>query len=319
MKRQCFQWTLRGLLFLTTACAIGAGVFASRQRREREVIAWLNESGASVTVETNGPDWLRSLAGDHYFQHATVVQFSLGYPIGTAPPATIQVEEVRRLEALPKLRLLDLDRFAVCEETLTALGRLRAIEILTIGRSYNGGMAAVERLADAHPDWAIDLAPAERLYHSVAMRHDKAIFGTLKTLEAVFDMRTAARWKLTATKWKRGALDEIAAQRQPIAGLETLRRQDEQQEQLDPGSLRFELAYIRCVTDLANLKMIRARGDHPTASTADSFRDAADKLIALVQDDLKQGLLDTFDTVDALQIAGDVLIATCKAADSEAA
>lgn len=259
MKRRRFQWTLRGLFFLTTACAIGAGVLASRYRREREVIAWLNESGASVTVETNGPDWLRNLAGDRYFQHATVVEFALGYP-GNAPPKTFLADDARRLEALPKLRLLDLNGFVVSEETLAGLGRLPAIEVLTIGRGYTGGMAAVERLADAHPGWAIDLAPAERLYHSVAMRHDKTIFGTLKTLDAVFDMRTAARWKLAAAKWKRGALDEIAAQRQLIAGLDTLRRQDEQQEQLDPGSLRFELAYIRCAVALANLRNWSSNG-----------------------------------------------------------
>lgn len=94
------QFRLRTLLALTTLCSLALafwGVYIQPYRHEARLIARLQDHGAMVATETEGPAWLRSIAGDRFFRR--IVQVDLGDPKTTD-------DDLRRLAAAPRLRAL---------------------------------------------------------------------------------------------------------------------------------------------------------------------------------------------------------------------
>jgi hypothetical protein len=252
------QWTLRSLFILTTACAVFAAIEA-RHCREREAIKWLEGIGAHVTVETTGPAWLRELVGDRWFEHAVKVErFEDGMkPDGPLGCTLLTLDDIDKLGRLPKLRSLNLRMMLITDEALQRLGRFGSLEDLSLGGRCTCSMAAIEELADAHPDWAIDMALAEHLYRSAAVTHS---VGTLDLSEALFSMQTAAAWKLACNKYKSGRQSEIAAHQQHLDWLMKLQQQVEDlaTDGLAGGGT-FELAFVKCAIADARLRLTLAR------------------------------------------------------------
>lgn len=92
-KRRRFQFSLRSLMIFTLICAVGSAWVARRieqKRREREAADAIVELGGQVAYDYQvnptggfvasakppGPDWLRTLFGEHFFSELKVVNLN---------------------------------------------------------------------------------------------------------------------------------------------------------------------------------------------------------------------------------------------------
>ena len=94
-RRRYLTFSLRTLFVLLTALAVWLGVVVNRAREQREAVKAIEALGGILfydwqlgrprginyllprprQAEPPGPEWLRKLIGDHYFQNVDVVYF----------------------------------------------------------------------------------------------------------------------------------------------------------------------------------------------------------------------------------------------------
>lgn len=123
-RRRYPTFSLRTFFVTLTACAVWLGIIVHQAREQREAVKAIETLDASVSYDwgftdprrPSGPDWLRRIVGDDYFQTATVVS------IWTPEPVTHSdvMRLVPHLQRLRSLRLVNI-LWPVREETLREL------------------------------------------------------------------------------------------------------------------------------------------------------------------------------------------------------
>jgi hypothetical protein len=158
-KRRRFQFSLRTLLILTTALAVGSGWLGrkiDRKRKEREAIAGIEVAGGSVwydyqqgpVAEPSGPGWLRGVLGDNFFSEVVKAHL-VGNSIGDAGLANVK--------GLPHLRALELSGAYVNEAGLANLKDLTELELLDLSTT-NVSNAELANIKDLPRLESLDLS-----------------------------------------------------------------------------------------------------------------------------------------------------------------
>lgn len=158
-KRRRLQFSLRTLLILTTAVAVGSGWLGrkiERKRKEREAIAGIAEAGGSVwydyqqgpAAEPAGPAWLRGVLGDNFFSEVVKARL-VGNSIGDAGLANVK--------GLPQLRALELSGAYVNEVGLANLKDLTELELLDLSTT-NVSNAELANIKDLTRLQSLDLS-----------------------------------------------------------------------------------------------------------------------------------------------------------------
>lgn len=196
--RRRLQWSVRGLLGLTTMCAIVLAAVLAPRIRERATIDWLEGQKARCRTDAFGPDWLRKLIGDRYLLHVVWAD-------------------------LRKCDVTDVDLVR-----LTHLPRLNAVSLLGSQVTVDG----VERISGQLRAVWVDVLPADSLYRIAPDRIARIVkapsglhypgLSSTSLSEAILEFQLAARWK-TAWADSRGSRgDQLAVRRQLLHALERL-------------------------------------------------------------------------------------------------
>jgi hypothetical protein len=165
--RRWLRFSLRTFLWVLTALCIWLGVKVNQARRQKEAVEALLDLGATVRYahqrddtnptefdsnkELGVPDWLRRLAGDHFFQNAVLVQFS----------APVTDKDLVHLVALPHIACLivsDQESYETHDTTDAGLAHLprpdRLIQIAVpntrIGDAFLKRLAGARELQTLH-------------------------------------------------------------------------------------------------------------------------------------------------------------------------
>lgn len=176
------QWSVRGLLSLTTVCAVALAVILAPRIRERATIDWLKGKHAPLQTETFGPNWLRIILGDRYLQHVVSVDLR---------KCDISEADLARLASLPRLRGL----------------ALRGSRV-----QVNG----VERMWNRLRDVTVDVLPADGMYRRTMIGRGRSVS------EAVAEFQMSAQWKMGWADSHGTRSDQLAVRRQFLHSLEEL-------------------------------------------------------------------------------------------------
>ena len=111
-RRRWLRFSLRTMLLLVTVLSIWLGVKVNQARRQKEAVAALRESGATVRYahqqsdanpriylveqDLDVPRWLRDLTGDDFFQSVALVEFM----------RPVTDDDLTHLAALPEIETL---------------------------------------------------------------------------------------------------------------------------------------------------------------------------------------------------------------------
>jgi hypothetical protein len=117
--RRWLRFSLRTMLLVVTVLCVWLGVKVNQARRQKEAVAALEELGATIYYAhqrqeeddlrfdagrpPNVPNWLRELAGDHFFQRAVWLFFS----------RELADKDLVHLAALPHIEHLNLGRAGI--------------------------------------------------------------------------------------------------------------------------------------------------------------------------------------------------------------
>jgi hypothetical protein len=156
------QFSLRALLITVTGLAIWLGVEVNNARRQREIVSAVREAGGEVQYDWQldaghfdwmtgfketgathapGPEWLRRIAGDEFFQ--TVVAVCI-----VENPA-ITEERLPAIDELPALSMLILYDTQIDDRSLKRISKLHKLTYLGISRT-NVTDAGMNHLARLH-------------------------------------------------------------------------------------------------------------------------------------------------------------------------
>ena len=160
-KRRWFQYSLRTLLVLVAAIGVVLATVvipAVRQRRAVERVraldGWIGydyrfhvDGTEDADASPPGPEWLRGLIGEDFFQTVVLVQFPGSWQLDHAKHVTDQ--ELEALVDLPKLRSLTLSMTSVEGAGLKHLRRLTSLVELDLHDSPvdDAGLANVSELS----------------------------------------------------------------------------------------------------------------------------------------------------------------------------
>lgn len=191
--RRRLQWSVRGLLGLTTVCAIVLAAVLAPRIRERATIDWLEGQKARYRTDAFGPNWLRKLIGDRYLLHVIWADLR---------KCDITAADLIRLTHLPRLNSLSLRG---CQVTVDD----------------------VERISRQLPGVWVDVLPADslnRIVRIVKVPSGLNYPGLTSTSlsEAILEFQLAARWKLAWADSRGGRGDQLAVRRQFLHALERL-------------------------------------------------------------------------------------------------
>lgn len=177
LVRRRLRFGLRGLLLGITCVGLWLGYYTHHARQQRELVAWVNETGGFVqyrwqlnksgSLDPNAvhplPQWFRELAGDDFLQEVHVI--AVGDPALTdlSPLSTakhlrelfVGSEKVNDLRPLAHLRCLRRLRLSVSNlGDLKPLHRLTHLEELSI--RYGGADTSdIDSLRSALPNCRI--------------------------------------------------------------------------------------------------------------------------------------------------------------------
>jgi hypothetical protein len=125
--RRRLQFRLRTLLAAMLLVCLGLtfwSVYIRPYRQEARIIAQLQEHGAVLTTETEGPAWLRAIAGDEFFRRIVKAELS--------DPRVVD-EDLRLLTGAPRLRQLMIDAPGrITSEGLRNLAAMSSLEHFTL-------------------------------------------------------------------------------------------------------------------------------------------------------------------------------------------
>lgn len=187
------QWSVRGLLGLTTVCAVVLAAVLAPRIRERATIDWLESQHARYRADAFGPNWLRKLIGDRYLVHVIWADLR---------KCDVTDADLSRLTRLPRLNALSLRGSPVTVDGVERISsRLRAV-------------------------W-VDVLPADSLYRIV--RIVKVPSGlnypgltSTSLSEAILEIQLAARCKMAWADSRGSRSDQLAVRRQFLHALERL-------------------------------------------------------------------------------------------------
>jgi hypothetical protein len=120
-------WFLLGTVAFVIA-EIGLSIWL-RYRREQQVIQKIKSWGGRVVVETGGPDWLRSLAGEDRIKRTKVFTRINSVALQNA---RIADSEIAHLSGLRNVRCLYLSSTGLTNAGLAALSGCTNVEVLRI-------------------------------------------------------------------------------------------------------------------------------------------------------------------------------------------
>ena len=135
-KRRILRFSIRTLLIVLTIFCVWLSWKVERARKQREVVAWVQEMGGSVhygyelydntvflpNAKPPGPEWLRNLLGIDYFGDVRCVFLD-----GS------EVSDVSPLAELTNLEVLHLTDTSVSD--VTPLFGLTSLEVLNLYRT----------------------------------------------------------------------------------------------------------------------------------------------------------------------------------------
>ncbi|HEV3343627.1 MAG TPA: hypothetical protein VG125_24860 [Pirellulales bacterium] len=225
-----------------TICAVTSALFIAPRVRERAVIDWLHGKEAEIAYEAEGPEWLRRLAGDKFFQRV------VGVKIVEQPVAQ---SDLSRFDALPRLRTLHL--------TGSVLHHILNPRITS--SLSNLSVADAEEFADRRPEVDFDLAFAESLYRASAQEYQTS---AVPFREVLFACQTAARWKIACAQYKVDAGATVAAYKQLLDWLEEIASRVGG----DAAALPTDVPLARCAIKNAKLALYRAQRDESAGRAA---------------------------------------------------
>lgn len=139
-RRNWIQFSLRALLAVTAVLGVWLGIRVNAARRQREAVSHVLNVGGSVSYDYHkvdadkpnmfnfkasppGPDWLRRVLGDEYFQE--VVRISL-----RDKPVTD--DDLKELKQFSKLENLDLSNTRITSAGLSHLVELTNLKCLSL-------------------------------------------------------------------------------------------------------------------------------------------------------------------------------------------
>jgi Leucine-rich repeat (LRR) protein len=148
-KRRWFQFSLRSLMIFTLICAIPCawlGRKIEQKRREREAVQAIVELHGRVQYDYEragakpaGPDWLRNLLGENFFNEVEVVDCA-GIKVTEMTDAGLE-----NLKSLPKLQVLLLEGTPVTDVGLASIRGLTHLQELDLAET-NVSDAGLENL-----------------------------------------------------------------------------------------------------------------------------------------------------------------------------
>jgi len=134
-----FQFSIRSLLVLTVAVAIVCSWMTVEMRRARErrdlvdeiqkagghvLYDYVDNGSGKLILKRSGPAWLRSLLGDDFFSHVTVMVFD------NTPITNAEMEHIR---GFTRLESLSLNVTRVTDAGLEHIAGLTHIQFLQLG------------------------------------------------------------------------------------------------------------------------------------------------------------------------------------------
>ncbi|HEX5445711.1 MAG TPA: hypothetical protein VFW87_17925, partial [Pirellulales bacterium] len=297
--RRWMQWSLRGMLLLTTASALMAGFVLAPRIRERAALDWLHEVDAHVTTENIGPGWLTKVIGEKYLQSAVAVNLI---------HHDLSDDDIRRLGALRRLRRLDVSGNSLTDEAVAGLLRLNQLEELGLARTdiTDAGLtrlaelpklarlrlarskvtlAAADRLAKQKPDLQLDAALGDALYQEtwyLQTTHRERNRRPLLMRELIFRCQTAARWKIACARLCDDQQALADAYRQLIAWLKKYPPSTPGKSWQRERPIDVENGCLECAIAEAELLLARTLGDRAAENVArDRTLAAARQLLRL--------------------------------------
>jgi len=154
-KRRLLRFSLRALLLLMILVCVTLGWKIVQVRKQRAVVAWVQESGGNVLYDYEsyvdgwpqdnprppGPEFLRKLLGDDFFSNVTYIEISEEELSDVTPLAGLasliwlgldntRVSDVMPLAGLTSLSFLYLENTQISD--VTPLARLTSLEELDL-------------------------------------------------------------------------------------------------------------------------------------------------------------------------------------------
>ena len=120
LRRRYLTFSLRTLFLLLTALAVWLGVVVNRAREQRDAVEAIRELGGAVVYDwqpashkptwrsnkapkPGGPDWLRRIVGDYFFQEVRRVEFMSRHHIWTDSDIQRSMPHLKRLRGLKEV------------------------------------------------------------------------------------------------------------------------------------------------------------------------------------------------------------------------
>lgn len=155
MRRRSLQFSLRGILLITTVLAVWLGSIAEKAMRQNDAVSLLESYGATIHYEhewqgpsrppkanaaLRGSTWLRERLGRHYFDTVANVELVVGNRSLTA----VEIAKAQRGELPtigPLVELTDADLFAISH-----LRELRSLKLICDFDASEAGVRSLFRL-----------------------------------------------------------------------------------------------------------------------------------------------------------------------------
>lgn len=305
--RRRLQWSVRLLLLLTALCAAGMWFFLMPYWREASVRRWLDEIEATATVTAGGPQWLREIIGDRFFERVVSVDFW---------DCEISDDDLTKLAPLRRLETVNLRRAPISDAALEHLGEFESLrELVLFGTSVSDDglrhierlpnlrrlwlgetmvtLTAVEHLMHKRPELRIDVALADNVYrstweafqtHAVPVRH------------VLFRCEANEQWKALWAQSQGNGAARVEAKVERAAWLERFLKRARELVAAKSKWLRpVDVATLEAA--LAETQIDMARFGPDQAAVASACRrggTAAKRLLKLLKADLNAGTADPF-------------------------
>ena len=170
-KKRWFSFSLKTLLVLMTALAIGLGLYVESFRGRRAAIAAIDGLNGSISYKENGPSWLRKFISDEkFFWNPVAVRFSPNDPVTDDELQSV----INHLMKFNDMTYLNLDRSQITDAGLAQLlplaDKLESLDIRGT-RVSDDGIAHLQRLSRLTllrlKDSAISTAGIEKIRKSL--------------------------------------------------------------------------------------------------------------------------------------------------------
>lgn len=320
-RRRRLQWSLRLLLLLTALCAVGVRFLVVPYWREASVRRWLDGIEAGTTIVVGGPEWLRAMIGDRFFEHVVAVDFW---------DCQISDADLARLTRLTKLETVNLRRAPISDAALEHLGHIETLrELVLFGTSVGDEglrhiehlpnlrrlwvgettvtLTALEHLMRKRPELRIDVALADNVYRSTWEAFQTHV---VPVRHILFRCEANEQWKALWAQAQGNATGRFEAKQERAAWLEKYLKRARELVAAKSKSLRpVDVATLEVA--LAETQIDLARFGPDQAAIASACRrggTSAKRLLKLLAADLAAGTAEPFAFDHARDLATRLLL-----------